>query len=518
MVAIANYKKETILRAVQDMYTQVATHPEQVTHCLLGRPAARLAGYADAQLDDIPESAIESFAGVANPFFANAIRAGDTVLDIGSGSGTDVLIAARLTGPKGKVYALDMTEAMREKLRANLEKTDIHNVDILTGEMEAIPLPAESVDVVTSNGVLNMAPDKGITIAEIFRVLKPGGRLQLADIALGKAISYKYKQDPQLWAECIVGAVEEDKYLEMLRAAGFRNVEAISHLDYFASNPNPESRKVAELFNAHSLVMRATKPIGAELERLKAADTPLKRAFARFAKECAGVAGAGVAAAVCMGVAPVLAAFGALGAGAVAEHAYMFPVFTGFIALSVWLLWRSGRARAHMGPFWLALVSGVVSVTSFWLALVGIVPSIWWWPNAGMGILLAASLWSLLQARRAPSCLDDMVREAALRDARPLLPRRVANGAALSIAAAAAFYGMYKSVDVFVSKADAADIACYGINGCKGKTQCATAHNACPGLNSCQGKGFLRVAPADCTAKGGVPLKDSPAGPARGNT
>lgn len=515
MVAIAGYKKENILRAVQDMYTQVAQNPAQVTHSLIGRRATGIAGYLDAQLDGLPESAIESFAGVANPFLANAIRAGDTVLDIGSGSGTDVLIAARLIGPRGKVFALDLTHAMREKLRANLQKAGISNVEIVAGEMEAIPLPDESVDVVTSNGVLNMAPDKGFTIAEIFRVLKPGGRLQLADIALGKAISFKYKQNPQLWAECIVGAVEEEKYLEMLRAAGFQDVEAISHLDYFATTPNLESRQVAKLFNAHSLVMRAIKPAGAELERLKAADTPLKRALARFAKECAGVAGAGVAAAVCAGVAPLVAALGAVGAGAFTNHATMFPVFVGFIAWNVWLLWRSGRTRSYLGPFWLALASGAVSVVTFWLAVVGLVPAVWWWPNAGMGLLVVASLWSLLKARKAASCVDDMVREVALRGGKPTLTRQVANGAALSVAAAAAFYGMYKSVDMFVPKADAAQIACYGINGCKGQTACATAHNACPGLNSCKGKGFLHASPKECAEKGGVPLKGSPADPSR---
>ncbi len=487
MVAITNFKRETLLQAVQTMYTEVARAPEKVMHCLIGRPAARAAGYSDAQLENLPETAIESFAGVADPFLANAIRAGDTVLDIGSGSGTDVLIAARLTGPQGKIYALDLTAAMREKLHANLKKAKVDNVEILAAEMEAIPLPDESVDVVTSNGVLNMALDKGITIAEIFRVLKPGGRLQLADIALGKPVAFKYKQDPQRWAECVVGAVEEDKYLEMLRAAGFQDVDAIGHLDHFASSPNAESRKVAELFNAHSLVMRATKPTGAALARIKAADTPTKRAIARFAKESAGIAGAAFAALCCMGIPPLLSALGAIGAGALAKHAYMFPVFTGFIALSVWLLWRSGRVRLHMAPFWLGLTGGVVSIASFWLSGVGFVPSLWWWPNVGMAVLVAASLWSFFKARQADSWVDDMIREAALRAARPPFPRRVANGAALSIAAAAAFYGMYKSVDSFAPKAEAAQIACYGINACKGQTACSTAFNGCPGQNACKG-------------------------------
>lgn len=515
MVAIANFKRETILRAVQEMYTLVARNPAQVTHCLLGRPATRIAGYPDAQLDDLPESAIESFAGVANPFLANVIRAGDTVLDIGSGSGTDVLIAARRVGSKGKVYALDMTEAMREKLRANLEKADIHNVEIIPGEMEAIPLPDESMDVVTSNGVLNMAPDKGITIAEIFRVLKPGGRLQLADIALGKAISFKYKQDPQLWAECIVGAVEEDKYLEMLRTAGLRNVEAISHVDYFASNPNPESRKVAQLFNAHSLVIRATKPAGTELERIKAADTPLKRALARFTRECAGVAGAGIAFAICSGFPALLSALTAVGAGALAQHAYMFPVFVACVALSLWLLYNTARARAYFPPFWLGLGFGVSAIATFWLSVTGFVPTVWWWPYAGLGGIVAASLWSFVRAQKAESCVDEMIREAS--QSKLSSPgRKLANGAALSVAAAAAFYGIYKSVDTFVPKAEATQIACFGINGCKGTTACATAWNACPGLNSCKGKGFLHASSKECADKGGVPLKGSPADPAQG--
>lgn len=134
---------------------------------------------------------------------------------------------------------------------------------------------------------------------------------------------------------------------------------------------------------------------------------------------------------------------------------------------------------------------------------------------AGLGLLVAASLWSLIAAHRDRSCLDDMIRDAALRDARAPLPQRVAKGAALATAAAAAFYGLYKSVDAFVPQAEGAEIACYGINACKGQTQCATAFNACPGLNSCKGKGFLYATPKDCADQGGVPLKGSPADPAR---
>ena len=459
MIALANYKREIILRAVQQMYTEVARSPGKPFHFLVGRASGRLAGYPEAELDALPPAAVESFAGVAYPFAANAIRPGDTVLDVGSGSGTDVLIAARRAGPKGKVYALDMTAAMRAKLRANLAAAGIGNVEILAGEMEAIPLPAESVDVVTSNGVLNLAPDKGKAIAEIFRVLKPGGRLQLADIALGKSVSFKHRQDPELWAECIVGAIEEDKYLGMLRAAGFRDIEVLGHMDFFASSPSEDTRKIARAFDARALTLRASKPSGAELERTLAADTPGKRAFSRFARQSAGVAGAVFAGALCAGAPALVSAFTALGAGAFIQHAYTFPLFAALVGAAVWLLYRAARVRAYRAPFWVGLAGGAVAVASGWLALVGIFPFMAWWPNVALAALFGAGLWSFLNARRADSCLDEMIREAGLRAARPPLPRRIARGAALAVVAATALYGISKSIDVFMPPPAAAHAA-----------------------------------------------------------
>lgn len=131
------------------------------------------------------------------PFRANVIRAGDVVLDVGSGSGTDAVIASRRTGPRGRVYALDVTEAMRRKLSAIVSSANAANVEILAGSAEAIPLPDASVDVVITNGVLNLVPDKARAIEEIHRVLKPGGRLVITDIALGKPVPFKYRQDPE---------------------------------------------------------------------------------------------------------------------------------------------------------------------------------------------------------------------------------------------------------------------------------------------------------------------------------
>jgi ubiquinone/menaquinone biosynthesis C-methylase UbiE len=134
------------------------------------------------------------------------------------------------------------------------------NVRVLEGEAEAIPLPDASVDVVTSNGVLNLVPDKSRAVGEVFRVLRPGGRVQIADIVLGSEPSAACRSKPQLWAECIVGATRETEYLALFSAAGFRDVTALSRLDYFARSGSEETRKVARSLGAFALQLRARKP------------------------------------------------------------------------------------------------------------------------------------------------------------------------------------------------------------------------------------------------------------------
>jgi ubiquinone/menaquinone biosynthesis C-methylase UbiE len=151
-----------------------------------------------------------------------------------------------------------MTQAMLGKLRRNIEAMRAENVEPIDGNAEEIPLPDASIDVVTSNGVLNLMPDKPRAFAEIARVLKPGGRLQISDISLVKPVSEKSRADPKLWAECVVGAVVEDDYVAMLRAAGL-NVEVISRLDYFAGSVSPDTRRVAHGLGAHTVVMRGGK-------------------------------------------------------------------------------------------------------------------------------------------------------------------------------------------------------------------------------------------------------------------
>jgi arsenite methyltransferase len=259
MVAIVSNKREFILKAVAEMYTDVAQHPLKGFHFPTGRLACLFVGYPAAQLDRIPGTATESFAGVGYPFAARTIKEGDVVLDIGSGSGTDALIASLLAGGDGKVYGLDMTAAMLDKLRRNIQAMGAMTVEPLEGNAEEIPLPDASVDVVTSNGVLNLVPDKPRAFREIVRVVKPGGRVQISDIALGKPVSEKARSDPKLWAECVVGAVLEEDYVGMLRSAGL-SVEVLNTFDYFSGSASADTRRAAQGFGAHTVIMRGAKP------------------------------------------------------------------------------------------------------------------------------------------------------------------------------------------------------------------------------------------------------------------
>lgn len=449
MVAIVSRKREAIHRAVCDMYTAVACEPGRRFHFPTGRAACRLVGYPPEILAAIPEAAVESFAGVGYPFAAGVIREGDRVLDVGSGSGTDALISARLVGPRGRVYGLDMTAQMRAKLRATAAAAGVANLEVLEGDAEAIPLPDASVDVVTSNGVLNLVPDKRRSIAEIHRVLKPGGRLQLADIALARPVAERFRQDPQLWAECVVGAVEEERYVILLRDAGFERVERIAELDYFAFSSSARTREVAGLFNAHSVALRARKPLAASVR----APVPVRRAALNLAREVAGVAAAMIAWLTCAGVPALLAAFAALGAGGLAQHAYMIPAFAAFLGLSVWLLWRSGRPRGEWRPSALALAGAVVAIAATWLSLARMGPAVVGHAAyLGIAAVVAASVWSFVIARRPGDCIDEMILESRERERRGGPMRRLALGALGMAAAAIGIYGLHWATIAFVPR------------------------------------------------------------------
>ncbi|MGH7467808.1 MAG: methyltransferase domain-containing protein [Longimicrobiales bacterium] len=259
MVVITSLQRDVILDAVRAMYTDVARYPNREFHFPTGRAACEFVGYPRELLDRLPEHAVESFAGVGYPFLAHAIKPGDTVLDIGSGSGTDVFSSLQRAGQGGQVYALDLTTAMRDKLAAIINDVGATNVIVLEGDAEDIPLPDACVDVVTSNGVLNLVPDKRQAFAEIARVLRAGGRVQIADIVLAHPASDACRSQPQLWAECIVGATTESDYLTALEEVGLVDVRVLDHRDYFSA-ASRATRSVAESLGAVAIVLTATKP------------------------------------------------------------------------------------------------------------------------------------------------------------------------------------------------------------------------------------------------------------------
>ena len=236
-----------------------------------------------------------------------------------------------------------------------------------------------------------------------------------------------------------------------------------------------------------------------------------------FMKQFAGLVGAAVAAACCLGISAVIAAVGAVGLGFLIHDAYLFPIFVGFIGLSLWLLYRSARDHADLAPFWLGVGGGVFGTAGLWLLVTGLYPMPWS-VYGGLALLVAGSVWDVVNGRRVAACAPQVCGEAETSitgeaDKRGLATR-VAKGAALSVAAAAAFYAMYKSVDAVVPQAEAGEIACWGINSCKGTSACTTAFNACNGQNACKGRGYLNVPQKECYATGGVPLKGSDGDPA----
>lgn len=251
--------KREVEQAVRGMYEEVAAFPDREFHFPTGRKSCLNLGYPAEELDAIPDTAVQSFAGVGYPFLADNIKPGDTIVDVGSGSGVDVLIAALKTGSGGQVLGIDMTPAMIRKARENIKRTEIENIRIIEGEAVDIPLDNAVADVVTSNGVINLVPDKKRAFEEIFRILKPHGRIQISDIVLSKPVSEKSKANAQLWAECIVGAEPVEDYLDLVRSAGFKNVTIIDRLDYFDQSANEGTRKAAGNLGAHTIVLTGHK-------------------------------------------------------------------------------------------------------------------------------------------------------------------------------------------------------------------------------------------------------------------
>jgi len=196
---IPNISNETLRDAIKKEYENVAVYPNKGYHFHTGCEAANRIGYDKMLYDTVPEKNIASFAGTGNPFNLGPINPGDVVVDVGSGSGFDSLIASKMVGPKGRVIGIDMTQAMLNKAQSGASEMGAINVEFRKGHAEDLPLPNEFADVIISNGVLNLTPDKKKTLSEWERVLKPGGRLYIGDILVAKPISQSALNDISLW-------------------------------------------------------------------------------------------------------------------------------------------------------------------------------------------------------------------------------------------------------------------------------------------------------------------------------
>jgi SAM-dependent methyltransferase len=192
--------RTVLRRQIESKYSDVAGQPDLGFHFHTGRPLARMLGYSERDIDWLPRGAVESFAGTGNPFSMGDLKAGEVVLDLGCGAGFDALLAARAVAPAGRVIALDMTPAMLDKARTAAAERGLSNIEFRQGYAEELPVEGGSVDVVISNGVVNLTPDKAAVLRELWRVLKPGGRLQIADIVVHLEVPQSAKDDIDLWS------------------------------------------------------------------------------------------------------------------------------------------------------------------------------------------------------------------------------------------------------------------------------------------------------------------------------
>ena len=241
---------------VKDMYRHVAEEPQGRYHFELGRPLADRLGYPAAVLDRVPVGAVESFAGVGYFFDFAELKPGETVVDLGSGSGMDVFFAAAQVGSEGAVTGVDFTAEQLAKSRRLAADNGIAQVDFREGRIENLPVEDSSSDCVISNGVINLAPDKEAVFAEAARVLRPGGRLAIADIVSREQLKESIVCDADLWASCIGGAAQEDAYRTAIESAGLR-------IDDLRQNPyefiSDRARDASEKYGVKSVSLLAVK-------------------------------------------------------------------------------------------------------------------------------------------------------------------------------------------------------------------------------------------------------------------
>lgn len=231
-------KADEIKKIVREGYAKAVTQKTSCCSsgsCCQGTSQAeaisKTVGYSDAEMNAVPEGANLGF-GCGNPVAIASLKEGDIVLDLGSGAGFDAFLAAQRIGKLGRVIGVDMTSEMIEKARANAQKGNYKNVEFRLGEIEKLPIEDNSVDVIISNCVINLSPEKQKVFQEAFRVLKPGGRLMVSDLVLVKDLPEMIKESIEAYVGCLAGAVKKDEYLEFIRMAGFVDVKVVSQSNY----------------------------------------------------------------------------------------------------------------------------------------------------------------------------------------------------------------------------------------------------------------------------------------------
>jgi arsenite methyltransferase len=258
MTTITAFDPKELESKVKAMYRSVAENPDGEFHFEMGRAMAERLGYVPADLDRIPAEAIESFAGVGYYFHLANAKPGETVVDLGSGSGMDTFIAALSVGPRGKVIGVDMTDEQRAKAERLRDRDGFLNVTYVKGYIEQAPLPDGLADLVISNGVINLATDKSKVFGEVRRLLKSGGRFAISDIVTEVQLPESIVCNSTLWAACIGGAAQQDNYRQMIEAAGLSLVKEEDNPQYQFISDN--AKGASKKFGVKSISLLAMKP------------------------------------------------------------------------------------------------------------------------------------------------------------------------------------------------------------------------------------------------------------------
>ena len=270
---------EEIKEIVKAEYGQAALQAKRGGSSCCGSVSERAAPitsnlYENKETEALPAEAVLASLGCGNPTALAELKPGETVLDLGSGGGIDVLLSARRVGPTGTVYGLDMTDEMLSLARENQHKSGVQNVEFLKGEIEDIPLANQLVDVIISNCVINLSSDKDRVLAEAFRVLKPGGRLAVSDVVVRGDVPAEIRHSVELWMGCVAGALEESAYRDKLVRAGFHDIEIVPTRIYRAEDAkdflagaglNVETLATQMDGKFMSAFIRARKPLESEL-------------------------------------------------------------------------------------------------------------------------------------------------------------------------------------------------------------------------------------------------------------